>query len=144
MASLLEAFDHIPDHRRAQAKQYPLPQILLFCLLGIMSGALSYRKLHSFIRIRFTLLSQAFPSRMRKPPSYTQLREILDGLDKDALEAAFRQHAGALANPTGEAAIAADAKALRGSFDAMDDRNAALVLSLFEVVPLVRTVWRLG
>jgi hypothetical protein len=91
MASLLEVFDHVPDHRRAQAKQYPLPQVLLFCILGIMSGAVSYRKLHSFIRIRFRLLSQAFPSRMRKPPSYTQLREILVGLNKDDLEAAFRQ-----------------------------------------------------
>lgn len=131
MASLLEVFDHIPDHRRAQAKQYPLPQVLLFCILGIMSGAVSYRKLHTFIRIRFALLSRAFPSRMRKPPSYTQLREILVGLNKDDLEAAFRQHAGALATPTGDAAIAADAKALRGSFDAVDDRNAALVLSLF-------------
>jgi predicted transposase YbfD/YdcC len=131
MASLLEVFEQIPDHRRAQAKQYPLPQVLLFCILGIMSGAISYRKLHSFIRIRFALLNRAFPSRMRKPPSYTQLREILVGLDKDDLEAAFRQHAGALANLTGEAAIAADAKALRGSFDAVDDRNAALVLSLF-------------
>lgn len=132
MASLLEVFDQIPDHRRAQAEQYPLPQVLLFCILGIMSGAVSYRKLHSFIRIRFALLSRAFPSRMRKPPSYTQLREILVGLNKDDLEAAFRQHAGALVNTTtGDAAIAADAKALRGSFDAMDDRNAALVLSLF-------------
>lgn len=131
MASLLEVFDHIPDPRRAQAKQYPLPQVLLFCILGIMSGAVSYRKLHTFIRIRFALLSRAFPSRMRKPPSYTQLREILVGLNKDDLEAAFRQHAGALATPTGDAAIAADAKALRGSFDAVDDRNAALVLSLF-------------
>jgi len=131
MASLLEIFDHVPDHRRAQAKRYPLPQILLFWILGIMSGAVSYRKLHSFIRIRFPLLSRAFPSRMRKPPSYTQLREILIGLNQDDLEAAFRQHAGALANATGEAAIAADGKALRGSFDAMDGRNAALVLSLF-------------
>lgn len=85
MASLLEVFDHIPDHRRAQAKQYPLPQVLLFCILGIMSGAVSYRKLHSFIRIRFVLLSQAFPSRMRKPPSYTQLREILVGLKRTTL-----------------------------------------------------------
>ena len=42
-------------------KQYPLPQILLFCILGIMSEAVSYRKLHSFIRIRFALLSRAFP-----------------------------------------------------------------------------------
>jgi predicted transposase YbfD/YdcC len=131
MASLLDVLDQIPDHRRAQAKQYPLPQVLLFCILGIISGAVSYRKLHTFIRIRFPLLSQAFPSRMRKPSSYTQLREILVGLNKDDFEAAFRHHAGPLVSTTADAAIAADAKALRGSFDAMDGRNAALVLSLF-------------
>lgn len=131
MASLVEVFADIPDRRRAQAKQYLLPLILLFCILGILSGAVSYRKLHSFIRIRFQLLHQVFPSRMRKPPSYTRLREILVGLDKDDLEAAFRQHAGALADPNGEHAIAADGKTLRGSFDAMAGRNAAQILSLF-------------
>src|SRR3954468_3828574 len=109
MASLLEVFDHIPDHRRAQAKQYPLPQVLLFCILGIMSGAVSYRKLHTFIRIRFALLSRAFPSRMRKPPSYTQLREMRVGWTKAALESACRRHAGARTAPTGDAAISADA-----------------------------------
>lgn len=131
MASLLEVFERVPDPRRAQAKQYPLPHVLLFCILAIMSGAVSYRKLHSFIRIRFHLLSQAFPSRMRKPPSYSQVRAILVGLKQDELEAALRPHAAALANVTGEGAIAADAKALRGSFDAMDNRNAAQILSLF-------------
>jgi predicted transposase YbfD/YdcC len=131
MASLLEVFAAIPDHRRAQARQYPLPEVLLFCVLGILSGAASYRKLHSFIRIRFQLLSQAFPSKMRKPLSYSRLREILVGLNKDELEAAFRPHAGALVGATHDGAIAADGKTLRGSFDAMDDRNAAQMLSLF-------------
>src|SRR3954464_1269958 len=103
MASLLEVFDHIPDHRRAQAKQYPLPQVLLFCILGIMSGAVSYRKLHTFIRIRFALLSRAFPSRMRKPPSYTQLREFLGGLKKDHFGGGFPQQGGAPPPPPGGA-----------------------------------------
>jgi predicted transposase YbfD/YdcC len=131
MASLLEVFAEIPDRRRAQAKQYPLPQFLIFCILGIMSGAVSYRKLHSFIRIRFPLLSRAFPSKMRKAPSYSRMREILVELNKDDLEAAFRQHAGALFDPDADYAIAGDGKTLRHSFDAMDDRHAAQILSLF-------------
>jgi len=96
-----------------------------------MSGAVSDRKLHSFIRIRFPLLSHAFPSKMRKAPSYSRMRELLVELNKDDLEAAFRQHAGALFDLDADYAIAGDGKTMRHSFDAMDDRNAAQILSLF-------------
>jgi DDE_Tnp_1-associated len=131
MSSLIEIFAEIHDRRRAQAKQYPLPQILMFCVIGILSGAISYSKLHTFIRVRFKLLNAAFPSKMRKPPSYSQMREILVGLDASELETAFRKHAADLVEPGVGQVIAADGKALRGSFDGMDDRNAAQVLSAF-------------
>jgi hypothetical protein len=44
--TLLEIFSQIKDHRRAEGKLYPLPQILLFCLLAMLAGATSYRKMH--------------------------------------------------------------------------------------------------
>jgi hypothetical protein len=58
------------------------------------------------------------------------LRAILQGLDADALEAAFRAHASSVAVPCeGATVIAVDGKTLRGSFDAFADRKAAHMLS---------------
>ena len=69
---------------------------------------------------------------MRLP---TRACGILQGVDANALEAAFRAHAASLAlGRQGEAtrkwvAIAVDGKTLRGSFDAFADKKAAHMLS---------------
>ena len=55
-------------------------------------------------------------------------------LGRDDLEAAFRRHADELNGTlrvTGKRTIALDGKALRGSFDHLNDRQAAHVLSAF-------------
>src|SRR3954469_1590457 len=57
-------FSHLRDHRRAEGKLYPLPQILVFCLLAMLAGASSYRKMHEFIMVHFRRLSMLFPSKM--------------------------------------------------------------------------------
>jgi hypothetical protein len=58
------------------------------------------------------------------------LRNILQGVNASALEAAFRAHASSTAAPPeGVTAIAVDGKTLRGSFDAFADRKAAHMLS---------------
>ena len=36
---LLDALKQIPDPRRDQGKRYPLPYLLLFSILAILSGA---------------------------------------------------------------------------------------------------------
>ena len=64
--------------------------------------------------------------------SYIVFRLILQGVDPNALEAAFRRHAANVPTPPGEpgrAAIAADGKTLRGSFDAFADQKAAHMMS---------------
>ena len=65
--TLLELFSQLSDHRRAEGKLYPLPQILVFCLLAMLAGATSYRKMHEFIMVHFRRLSRLFPSKMRGP-----------------------------------------------------------------------------
>ena len=58
------------------------------------------------------------------------MRDILQGVDAEALEAAFRAHASSVATaPEGMMAIAVDGKTLRGSFDAFADKKAAHMLS---------------
>ena len=134
-ASLLEILRTIPDRRRAEGKRFDLATVLLYAILGMIAGANSYRQMHEFIRIHLQHLNEAFDLSLRYAPSYTGLRGILQGVDANALEAAFRAHASLLAPaPEGEAArkwaaIAVDGKTLRGSFDAFADKKAAHMLS---------------
>ena len=129
-ASLLEILRTIPDRRRAEGKRFDLATVLLYSILGMVAGANSYRQMHEFIRIHCLRLNEAFGLALRGAPSYTGLRDILQGVDADALEAAFRAHASSVATaPEGMMAIAVDGKTLRGSFDAFADKKAAHMLS---------------
>ena len=126
-ASLLEVLRTIPDHRRDEGKRFDLATVLLYAILGMVSGANSYRQMHEFIRIHLQRLNQAFGLRLRCSPSYTGLRLIIQGVDPSALEVAFRQHALSISTPPpsdGLTAIAVDGKTLRGSFDAFSDCKA--------------------
>jgi predicted transposase YbfD/YdcC len=131
--TLLEIFSQIKDHRRAEGKLYPLPQILMFCLLAMLAGATSYRKMHEFIMAHFGKLSLLFPSKMRKAPCYAQIRNIMAGLDPTDMEQAFRLHAEGLfrSEADGLMLLAVDGKSLRGSFDALKDKKATQILSVF-------------
>jgi hypothetical protein len=135
-STLLSLFSEVSDPRREQGKMYSLAPILLFTVLAMLAGAVSYRQVHGFIRIHLDRLNAAFGVSVRKAPAYTTLRFILRGLDGAQLERVFRQHAADLPTPAAEEGaspicVAIDGKTLRGSFDAFNDRKAAHVLSAF-------------
>ncbi len=127
----------IPDRRRAEGKMYGQVGVILFSIIAMLSGARSYRQIHALIQKRLDLLNAAFPAAaLRRAPAYTSVRGILQKLDPDELERAFRRHADGLdrtcaAEPS--RFIAIDGKTLRHSFDAFADRKAAHVLSAFAV-----------
>ena len=127
--SLLEALRSIPDRRRAEGKRFDLASVLLYTILGMVAGANSYRQMHGFIRVHRQRLNEAFGLALRYAPSYTGLRDILQGVDPKALEAAFRAHASAITSTAppreGLVAVAVDGKTLRGGFDAFADKKAA-------------------
>ena len=133
-SSLLEILRSIPDRRRAEGRRFDLAIVLLYAVLGMVAGANSYRQMHEFIRVHRRRLNEAFGLALRCAPSYTGLRDILQGVDPKALEAAFRAHASSMTStapptPEGLVAIAVDGKTLRGSFDAFADKKAAHMLS---------------
>ncbi len=136
-SSLLEILRSIPDHRRDEGKRFDLATVLLYAILSMVAGANSYRQMHEFIRIHLRRLNEAFGLRLPYSPSYTGLRLILQGVDPDALEAAFRRHASSISPssaPNGLVAVAIDGKTLRGSFDAFSDRKAAHMMSALRQV----------
>jgi hypothetical protein len=131
---LLTALNDVPDPRRAQGKRYPLPYLLLFTVLALLSGARSYRGVITFLDQRREFLNEHFGVALKRAPAVNTLRTVLQTLETDALEAAFRRHAAGLlaqAEAGDRPVVALDGKTLRGSFDHLNDRKAAQTLTAF-------------
>jgi DDE family transposase len=131
---LVTALGDVPDPRRAQGKRYPLPYLLLFTVLALMSGARSYRGIITFLEERRDLLNQHFGVALKRAPAVNTLRTVLQSLNAEALERAFRHHARDLLSVVeadGKPMIALDGKTLRGSFDHINDKKAAQTLTAF-------------
>ena len=133
-AGLLAALERIPDPRRRQGRRYPLAHLLLFSVLAVLAGATSYRGILVFIAVHRERLNAVFGTRLRRAPAVNTLRALFQALDPAELEAAFRDHARALHDgmpASGRRVIALDGKTLKRSFDHLNDRAAAHVLSAF-------------
>jgi len=129
---LLDILRNVKDVRRAQARQYLLGDVLFATILACLSGARSYRQIHGFIVARLDGLSY-FGIDWKRAPSYTGIRHIIQGCDPVSLEERFREYSARLSEATLHECthLACDGKVLRGSFDRMDDRAAAQLLSVF-------------
>ena len=145
---LLTALREVRDPRRAQGTRYPLSYLLLFTVLALLSGARSYRGIITFLEQRRELLNDTFDVDLKRAPAVNTLRNILQSLETEDLEAVFRRHAKALLEaqtPGRETpeqedempAIALDGKTLRGSFDHLNDQKAAQVLTAFASQPAI-------
>jgi hypothetical protein len=132
--ALLSALSGIPDPRRSQGRRYPLAHLLLFSVLAVLAGATSYRGILTFIAVHRERLNATFGSRFRRAPAVNTLRGLFQALEPAGLEAAFREHARALAGKapaSGLRVVALDGKTLKRSFDHLNDEAAAHVLSAF-------------
>jgi len=132
-AGLLAALEAIPDPRRRQGRRYPLAPLLLFSVLAVLAGATSYRGILTFIGVHRERLNAVFGARFRRAPAVNTLRGLFLALEPAELEAAFREHARALADraPARGRVVALDGKTLRRSFDHLNDEAAAHVLGAF-------------
>ena len=130
---LLSIFSEVPDHRNIHGKQYDLKFILLFSVLAILSGADSYRKIKIFIAENFVFLKENFNLKWRQPPAYTAIRKIILGVDSKEMEKAFRKYSHSLADLDSKknAFISLDGKAIRGSFDNLNDQKMIQLFSAF-------------
>jgi predicted transposase YbfD/YdcC len=122
----------IKDHRRAQGRRYLLGHILLFSILAILSGAVSYRKIHLFIRAHYKTLNEMFDLNWKHVPAHTTVREIIHNTSSGELEDCFRAYSADLAKSDApQQFVGLDGKVLRGSFDHFRDQKAIQVLSAF-------------
>jgi hypothetical protein len=68
-------------------------------VLALLSGATSYRHIICFPEQRRIVLNALFGCSLKRAPSLNTLGTVLQTLDRDALEGAFRRHARGLLPP---------------------------------------------
>ena len=94
---MLESFlFQMEDHRRKQGRRYELGHILLFTILAILSGATSYRKVHTFIVAHYDELNDNFDLSWKRMPAYTTIRDIVQSTSGSELERVFREYSQSL------------------------------------------------
>ncbi len=69
---LLAALAEVPDPRRRQGKRYPLPHLLMFTVLALLSGARSYRGIITFLEQRRDHLNRHFGVDLKRAPGEEQ------------------------------------------------------------------------
>src|SRR5205085_12193123 len=93
---LLTCLAAIPDRRRAEGKMYGQAGVILFSILAMVSGARSYRQIHTLIDRRLGLLNAAFPgAALRRAAAYPAGRRIPQGRRGAPLDQARRRHGAA-------------------------------------------------
>ncbi|MEW6630628.1 MAG: transposase family protein [Pseudomonadota bacterium] len=143
-APILTRLETIADPGVPRVSATKQRYILLFAILAIVTGADSYRGIHTFIRVHLRRLNKAFGLGWKRPPAHASIRSILSGLDAADVEVAFRVHAAELnaatLSPPGRCRVLAiDVKALRGSFDAFHDGAAKQMPSAFAADTTLRS-----
>jgi hypothetical protein len=132
---LLNYLKELTDSRRGQGQQYQIHYILLFSIYAVLCGANSYRDIERFIIIHFDRLDELYDMGWTRAPSFTTIRNIILGLNRDVLEYVFRRYATSLKPHKGLSrpkCIAIDGKTLRGSFNNLEDKKALHILSVFD------------
>ncbi len=131
---ILTFLDDMKDHRRAQGQRYELRFVVLFSIMAIMGNSKSYRDIFRFMKKHHEVLKKDFGLTWKKAPAYTTIRNIIQGVEKQELEACFRGYTQSLldADENDYVGVAVDGKVLRGSYDHFQDKKAVHVLSFFD------------
>jgi hypothetical protein len=133
---LREYLKRIKDTRGKQAQQYAQSDVLYICLIALLCGAISYRKMHTFITIHFEKLKNLLGLTWKKPPAYTSIQGIITRIDVESFEQVYRAYVRDMSqmsqlNQTLRF-LGCDGKTLRGSYDHLDSQKARQVFSIFD------------
>ena len=126
----LHHFKDMPDRRQAGKVDYPLPEILLLCLLAVLAGAETFCDIARFGEKKIALLRRFRPF-AKGTPSHDHLGDIFATLDADAFRLCFVAWVAALTN-TPAGVIAIDGKTSRRS-GKKGSKEAIHVVSAFAV-----------
>lgn len=106
-------FEELPDGRQAGKVRYPLTEVLLLCLLAVLSGAETFTDIAHFGNRKLNFLRRFRPF-AAGTPSHDHLGDILATLDAEAFQRCFVAWVASLTGVATEV-IAIDGKTVRRS-----------------------------
>ena len=127
----LEHFRDLRDPRQPGKVTYPLDEVLLLCLLGVLAGAECFTEIALFGTKKLALLRRFRPFR-DGTPAHDHLGDILAALDADQFQRCFVAWVATVAGvPAG--VIALDGKTVRRSGHKPGGKAAIHMVSAFAV-----------
>ena len=125
----LDCFNDLADPRQAGKVIYPLPEVLLLCLLAVLAGAETFVDIARFAEKKIELLRRFRPFR-HGTPAHDHLGDILAVLDAEQFQRCFVDWVAALTGTRREV-VAIDGKTLRRSGGKKDAQAAVHIVSAF-------------
>src|SRR5208282_6514280 len=114
VVDFLRHFDGLEDPRQRAKVLYPLDEILLLCLLGVLAGCESWVEIARFGEKKLALLRRFRPFK-DGTPAHDHLGDIFATLDAAAFQRCFVAWAAAVTKTPVEV-IAIDGKTVRRSY----------------------------
>ena len=128
---LLECLKGIEDHRDPQGREFQLWEILLVCILAILSGKKTYTDIERFANVHLASLRKYFGIKWKRVLHFSAIRKVLIQIDPEALRIALNKWSSSLCGDE-KSCLNFDGKALSGSFSHVKDQRAAYVFQVFE------------
>ena len=125
--NFLTHFQTVEDPRQQGKVLYPLEEILLLVLCGVISGADSWMSIALYGQNKLELLRRFLPIE-NGTPSHDQLGILFSRLDMEVFQSCFISWVASL-NETLEGVVAVDGKTLRRSFDTNSNQVAIHMVS---------------
>jgi hypothetical protein len=132
-ASLIEQLRLLEDFRTLDGRRHPLWLVLLFVIMGTMSGYIGYRAWGDFVKRHRRTLIEMFGIQKHGVPSYSTIRRVVMGVDFDKLAATFNQWAHQYVDLEASEWCGIDGKSIKGTVQNYDKgcQNFVSIVSVF-------------
>ena len=111
----LDFFEELPEPRQKAKVLYPLPELLLCCLVGVLCGAEGWVEVEEYCEAKLGFVRRFLPF-VHGIASHDTFSDVFNALDPEGFKAAFIAWTAALQENIREI-VAVDGKTLRRSFD---------------------------
>ena len=125
--AFLTHFQSVEDPRQQGKVLYPLEEIFLLVLCGVISGADGWTSIALYGQKKLEVLRRFLPFE-NGTPSHDQLGILFSRLDMEEFQSCFISWVASL-NETLEGVVAVDGKTLRRSFDINSNQSAIHMVS---------------
>jgi predicted transposase YbfD/YdcC len=123
----LEFFEEVAEPRQKAKVLYPLPELLLCCLVGVLCGAEGWVEVEEYCEAKLDFLRR-FLRFEHGIASHDTFSDVFNALDPEGFKAAFIAWTAALQEDIREI-VAIDGKTLRRSFDRGQGRGPIHMIS---------------